>query len=258
MSIIDTKKWLKETYDQRDICKKLTSYFPQLKEGEIAKYLSSFGMYKRTGILDDWLEKMEKENIYEFVKEEEEKLRKEWNGPNIPIFIFPSDIHNRKIESDYKGRSGLAFHNKLFLFLSLNIIKSDIKSVLIHEYHHVCRINSVSKKEQDFTIIDTIILEGLAENAVREKLGDCHVAAWTTLYTDAQCERFFERIIYPQKELSVDSRNYPQLMYGTGLYPNMLGYAVGYYIVKNYMNQTGEKTINLLSKPAEEIINRKK
>ncbi|MGM7719567.1 DUF2268 domain-containing protein [Metabacillus sp. Hm71] len=256
MSVIDTKKWLKETPDQLDICRKLKAYFPHLKTGEITKHLNSFGMYKRIGKLDEWLEKMEKESIYEFVKEEEQKLKEEWNGPNIPIFIFPSDMNNRKIETEYKGRAGLAFHDKLFLFLSLNIVKSNIKSVLIHEYHHVCRISSVSKKEQDFTIIDTVILEGLAENAVREKMGDHHVAAWTTFYTDAQCERFFERIIYPQRDVSIESRNYSQLMYGTGLYPNMLGYAVGYYIVKNYMNQTGKKTIDLLGTPAEEIIKR--
>lgn len=251
MSVIDTIEWLKETPDQMEICKKLCSYFTDFNEVEIAKYLHSYGMFTSNQQVDKWIERTEKENIFDFIKEEERKLKKEWNGPNVSIFIFPCDQNNRKIATDYKGRSGVAFKNKLFLFLSLETKKVDIKSLFIHEYHHVCRLAAIKKQEKHFTILDTVIMEGLAENAVREKLGEENVGSWTKLYSDSQCERFLERIINPKRDVSMESHKFSQLMFGTGFYPNMLGYAVGYYIVKNYMKRTGKKTKGLLGLPAE-------
>ncbi|QGQ44657.1 DUF2268 domain-containing protein [Metabacillus sediminilitoris] len=251
MSVIDTIVWLKNASQQEEIFKKLCPYFHKLTEKEVANYLHFFGMYKNSHGMGKWIERVEKDKIITFIKDEEKKLQKEWNGPDIPIFIFPCDDHNRRIQKEYKGRSGLAFNNKLFLFLSLNTNKRDISSLFIHEYHHVCRLAAVKKQEKDFTIIDTVIMEGLAENAVREMLGENDVASWTKLYSDSQCERFLERIITPQREVSRESHKFSQLMFGTGFYPNMLGYAVGYYIVKKYMKYTGKNTKELLGLPAE-------
>jgi uncharacterized protein YjaZ len=251
MSVINTIEWLKDTPNQIDICKKLSTYFTDSNETEIAKYLHSFGMFKGKQKLDKWIDIQEKEKIFSFVREEEKKLRMEWNGPNVPIFIFPCDQNNRKIETEYKGRSGLAFKDKLFLFLSLETLKIDIRSLFTHEYHHVCRLAALKKQEAKFTIIDTIILEGLAENAVREKMGVRNVSSWTNFYSDNQCERFLERIIIPQRDVTRENHKFTQLMFGTGLYPKMLGYAVGYYLVKNYMEQSGKTAKELLGTPAE-------
>lgn len=254
MSVINTINWLKKSPHSKETCKKLCPYFNNLNEVEVGRYLHSFGMYKNHSQMDKWIDRIEKDQILSFVEEEERKLQKEWNAPNISIFIFPCDENNRKIEKEYKGRAGLAFNNKLFLFLSLATDKRDIKSLFIHEFHHVSRLASVNKQEKHFTIIDTVIMEGLAENAVRERLGENDVASWTKLYSDTQCKRFFERVIYPQRETTRDSNKFSQLMFGTGFYPSMLGYTVGYYLVKNYMNRTGKKTKELLSIPAEEFI----
>jgi uncharacterized protein YjaZ len=254
MSVIDTIKWLKETPKQVDICKKLRPYFNRLNEADIAKYLHSFGMFNSYDQLDKWIETIENEKIFAFITEEERKLQKEWNGPNISIFIFPCDQNNRKIKTQYKGRSGLAFKNKLFLFISLETERNDIKSLFFHEYHHVCRLANLKKEEKNFTIIDTMIMEGLAENAVREKLGEENIAFWTALYSAQQCERFFERMIFPQRDMTRENHKFTQLMYGTGFYPNMLGYAVGYNFVKSFMKQTGKKTTDILSLPSEEFI----
>jgi uncharacterized protein YjaZ len=253
LSVIDTVTWLKESSDQIEICKKLRPYFTNINERNIRKYLQSFGMYKSNQRTDKWIERAKKDKLLAFIKEEERKLKAEWNGPNSSIFILPSDENNRKIEIEYKGRSGLAFRNKLFLFLSLDTEKKDIRSLFIHEFHHVCRLAAVKKQEKHFTIIDTVIMEGLAENAVREKLSENEIASWAKLYSDDQCERFLKKIIYPQKDVTRENPKFSQMMFGTGFYPKMVGYAVGYYIVKDYMNKTGLKTKDLLSLPAEEF-----
>lgn len=254
VSVVNTINWLKDTPKQIDICHKLSSYFDALNEKEIASYLSLFGMYKRHHQMDKWIDKIEEEKIVRFINNEERKLKKEWNGPSIPIFIFPSDQNNRKIKTEYKGRAGLAFRNKMFLFVAIETEKRDLRPLFIHEYHHVCRLAAIKKPEKQFTIIDTVIMEGLAENAVREKLGENDVATWTEFYSDDQCERFLDSIILPQKDVTRDSPKFTQLLFGTGLYPNMLGYAVGYFVVKNYMKQTGKTTKELIGAQAENFI----
>lgn len=257
MSVINTLEWLNSSPNQMDICEKLTKYFRKMNASEIGTYLHSFGMYKYPLHIKDWINTCKENDWLPFIKQEEKKLMSEWNGPDVSIFVFPSDQNNPKIEREYKGRSGLAFHNKLFLFLSRDVEKEDIKSLFFHEYHHVCRLAAVSKPEKDFTVIDTIIMEGLAENAVREKLGEEAVAQWTKLYQANQCERFIERIILPHKEIGRQNPKFTQIMYGTGFYPNMLGYSVGYYLVSKYMEQTGLKTKQLLNVPAEKFLAQK-
>ena len=258
MSVIDTISWMKEKSNLLDICERLKVYFNDVSVVEIAKYLHMYGLYKNKQETDSWIANMEKANILAYIKGEERKLKKEWNGPNIPIFILPSDETNRKINLDYKGRSGLAFKNKLFLFLSTSTEKKDIKSLFIHEYHHVCRLAEIKRKEKDFTIIDSVIMEGLAENAVREKLGESAVATWTNLYTDIQCERFYNRILKPNRELTRNDHKFTQIMFGTGFYPTMLGYALGYYIVREYMLKTGKNTKELLGSASDIFLNSKK
>ncbi|WP_369010262.1 DUF2268 domain-containing putative Zn-dependent protease [Oceanobacillus alkalisoli] len=54
----------------------------------------------------------------------------------MPIFIFPSDRSNTEIN----GKSGLSFHDKLFLFISGETSLTEIKALLTHEYYHVCRL----------------------------------------------------------------------------------------------------------------------
>lgn len=255
MSVIDTVEWLKKATSPQDIYEKLARYFTGMTDGEVAKYLQTFGMFHHSTHIDNWIDRVEKDHILKYVKQLEKKLKKEWDAPDVPIFIFPCEQTNRRIEVEYYGRTGLAFHNKLFLFLSNDVKKNHIKSLLIHEYHHVSRLAAVSKKENNFTIIDTMIMEGLAENAVREKLGDEEsLASWTKRYTDQQCESFLDRMIMPNKEITRENPKFSQLMFGTGLYPSMLGYSVGYYLVKKYMENTKKKTKELLASDAEEFL----
>ncbi|MDQ0230598.1 uncharacterized protein YjaZ [Metabacillus malikii] len=103
-------------------------------------------------------------------------------------------------------------------------------------------------------MIDIVIMEGLAENAVREELGEAAVSSWAKRYNDDQADRLLERIIMPNHELTRKHPITTQILYGTGLYPNMVGYAVGYYLVQKYMNRTGCKTKDLIGVAAEKFI----
>ncbi|WP_378933858.1 DUF2268 domain-containing protein [Metabacillus herbersteinensis] len=210
-------------------------------------------MSKKVEASSEMIENFNKEEFWKIVQKEEKKLRKEWAGPDVPIFILPCDERNTKIQREYKGRSGLAFKDKLFLFLSPNVKAIDIQSLFTHEYHHVCRLAKVQKAEKEFTILDTIIMEGLAENAVRERLGEDHVSSWTAKHTEKQAHLFLKTIIYPNRTMKRNDSQFTQLMYGTGFYPSMLGYFVGYHIVKSYIDSTRKRAKELISTESEEF-----
>lgn len=68
---------------------------------------------------------------------------------------------------------------------------------MTHEYHHVCRLGHLTKEEKDVTLLDTIIMEGLAEYAVYERFGRSQTAEWTTWYTPEQLQALYEKRLRP-------------------------------------------------------------
>ncbi|WP_026905912.1 DUF2268 domain-containing protein [Paucisalibacillus globulus] len=255
MPVYQTDKWLEKSYDSPEhIYKKLTNYFYKGNIKEVTKLLISHGMYHRPeqdG--ESLLKSLRKKNVWKIIAKEEKILKQDWNGKNIPIFIFPSDMYNRKIKEQYSGRAGLAFSDKLFLFISDRSTENEIKALFTHEYNHCCRLKHDPIKETDYTLLDVIILEGLAENAVRERFGSSLLAPWTSYYNGDELKDIWESIILPHKDLSKNTREASNILYGRSFYPNMAGYSVGYYLVKQYIKNTGKGSKELLKIPAKEI-----
>lgn len=193
-------------------------------------------------------------NVWKQVDDAYKILQKKWNGPPVPIFVFPADETNTRIKKDFNGKSGLAFKDKLFLFFSKHNTQSEIKAVLTHEYNHVCRLKYYKKAEANYTILDTVILEGLAENAVREHCGESELASWTNYYSDERLHKIVEQLIIPNQNVKRNERKYPDLLYGKGFYPKMVGYCAGYYLVKQYMNSTKLQTNAILGLESEEFV----
>lgn len=253
MTVVKTNEWLEQSADHLKICERLKPYFHENNPEDISKYLHAFGMFRGEQTGQSLYSNLKKNKVWEFVKSDEAFLKKEWGGPDVPIFILPADAGNRKMRNEFGGKSGLAFHDKLFLFLSDNS-KKEIQVILTHEYHHVCRLAKDPKKEKDYTLIDAVILEGLAENAVRERMGEEFAGSWTKRYSNEQISQFYQSIIEPNQDLKRDSRKFSQLMFGTGFYPKMLGYAAGYHMVKCYMEMTKTNIKDLFAVSSDEIV----
>jgi len=254
MGVIRTEKWLHDSYHQPiEICEKLKVHFEDALSSEIYDYLNQHGMYIpfKNGI--EVVKKLQKNNVWEIVEEENLRLQKVWEGPNIPIFIFPSDKNNRKIQQDFNGKSGLAFKDKLFLFISEDNMEMEIRALFTHEYNHVCRLSMYLKNEEDYVLLDTIILEGLAENAVRERLSEECLAAWTSYYSNEEIKEMWNNLVLPNRNILRNDRKYQNLLYGLRLYPKMLGYCVGYYLVKNYIEATNKTSKDLLNINTDKI-----
>jgi uncharacterized protein YjaZ len=257
MTLINTKQWLESHYDEPiALCEKIRPYFKSegVTAPEIYNFLSMNGMYQPEKNKKDHLIPFINCDFWDIVRQERNKLMKVWNAPNIPIFIFPSDRQNRVITKEYNGKSGIAFSDKLFLFLSDMNSDKEVRAVFTHEYNHVYRLYKNNKDEREYHLLDTIILEGLAENAVLERLGEMGVAKWTTYYSNQQLERFWTKLILPNIHLTQENRLYQKLLYGLGIYPKMLGYCVGYYLVNKYMIENGQRICDIMDVPSEDFI----
>ncbi|MFY4774336.1 DUF2268 domain-containing protein [Metabacillus sp. RGM 3146] len=254
MGVIATDKWLEEGCQHRKIGKKLKPYFPGRNENLIFSKLIDHGIYRSTSGCQEMVKLLQKQKTWEFINTESEKLKKIWGGPDVPIFIFPSDSSSLRLQKEHGGKSGLAYSDKLFLFLTPEVGPTDIKALLMHEYHHICRIQKNPKPEPEYTLEDVVILEGMAENAVRESLGEKPVAKWAKLYKEDQIKHLWKKHIEPNRKIAQNDPKYEKILYGKGFYPAMAGYAAGYYIVKKYMSSSQSTTKDILSIPAVKII----
>ncbi|MDA7026087.1 DUF2268 domain-containing protein [Bacillus sp. CLL-7-23] len=258
MSVEKTYEWFEKSSSMYELSSYILPFFKEasIKDNmAIVKHLQTHGMFRFWKEGQKTQQELKKNNIFRFVKQEEQLLRNKWNGPDVPIIILPVDEKNRKIRVKFGSKSGLAFHDKLFLFLSAHSTKESISAIMTHEYNHICRLEKMPKEEKDMTLLDTMILEGLAENAVHERLGESETAKWVTLYSQKQLEHFQTRMLKPYFGLHrQDERLFSSLMYGKGYFPEMLGYAVGYNIVNQYLLKKRAKVGNVLSLSAESFL----
>ncbi|UAL48624.1 DUF2268 domain-containing protein [Sutcliffiella horikoshii] len=254
MSIIHTDRWLEEDYHQPlNISKKLLKYFEDVTAAELYDYLIMHGMYRPVRDGKGTVEKLKTLDCWNIVLGEWKRLKKLWNGPDIPIFIFPSDKHNNQMKRDFKGKAGVAFKDKLFLFLPEDIEVNEMKALLTHEYNHICVLSKNNRKDDQYTLLDSVLIEGLAESAVKSLVGKEYTSSWTSYYTDKELENFLNKYIIPNKEVKKSERDHMKLLYGKGFYPKMLGYCVGYYLIQKILKEEKITYRALMSKSLSEI-----
>lgn len=162
------------------------------------------------------------------------KYQQKWHGPNIPVYIFPIANRQNLFQQTSNQKSGVSFHDKLFLFLTPTLSYKEIEALFVHEYHHVCRMKNTEKALENYTLLDSIILEGLAEAAVLDNCGPDYLAKWCRLYPDTKIKTFWERYLVKNLTIKKDDSQHDRLLFGGKGIPNMLGYAAGYTIVEKY------------------------
>ncbi|WP_100012565.1 DUF2268 domain-containing protein [Lentibacillus sediminis] len=256
MGVIRTDKWITEEQQPSSLAKKLESCFDGESAKDIFVFLQKHGMARLPFSDGEKLvEKLQEIKAWHLVQREKRELRQVWSGPEVPIFILPADTGNRRMMREFHGKSGVAFPDKLFLFLSENNTAGEIRALFTHEYNHVCRLSRMQQEDSGFSLLDRAVLEGMAEHAVRERFGDKFTAKWTSYYTEKQLERFWLKLMLPNRDLSPVERGYEKILYGLGMLPDMAGYAVGYFLVGNYMEKNQVAAADLLTVKTEEIAN---
>ncbi|MFJ7745720.1 DUF2268 domain-containing protein [Peribacillus sp. NPDC097295] len=254
MGVISTNEWMKKDFDRPvKMMERLKEEFDETVEVDmIYRHLQSHGMYLPNQYTKKTLDDLQERSAWAKTQSLFITYKKLWEGPDIPIYIFPLVASGRKQSNDSK--SGLAFKDKLFLFYDNGISEKEMEAVLIHEYHHVCRLHHLKKSEENYTLLDTMIMEGLAERTVGKYLGSNYLAQWTQLYSEEKLQQFWSSYLIENVNKKRSDPLHDTLLLGKKGYPAMLGYCSGYRLVNRFKHFSVKKSFII---PSEEFISEK-
>jgi uncharacterized protein YjaZ len=232
---VKTDEWLETEFRSPEkICSRFSHSFMDASSDDIYEYLAGFGMY--TPNRRSWaiFERLKEMNIWEQVSSLLEKYKKSWNGPNINIYLFPMNTRNLFGINKSRNKSGVSFKDKMFLFLTPFEDEKELEALFVHEYHHICRMNKQNKSIKDYTLLDSIILEGTAEFSVEQICGQEYRAGWCHLYSSKEIDRFWNTFVKNNLTIKRDNILHDQILFGHNGFPKLLGYATGYELVKRF------------------------
>jgi uncharacterized protein YjaZ len=256
MGIIRTDKWLDEEFDTPSkICEKLVSAFKGLSAPKIYNQLTDFGMYRASRLSKEFFNSMKENMVWEEVEGVFQEYKRKWGGPDIPIYLFPIG-QNRSFffRQEEKVKGGVSYPDKMFLFLSDQLTSKELEALFVHEYHHICRLNRQTKRFDDYTLLDSIIIEGLAEYSVLVHCGRNYLADWCTMYSETELDDFWERFLQGNLEIKKSDKKHDDLLYGTGRIPKLLGYAAGFKIIEDYYRDNHYSTKLSFTLPAKKYL----
>ncbi|CAM4090684.1 hypothetical protein BAMA_17345 [Bacillus manliponensis] len=254
MGVMQTAEWMRAHYREPEkICERFTTYIPFRKE-MIYRFLVSKGMFRPIKDGEREIDELQKKKIWDQLAIEYEELKEWLGGPDVPVFILLSDSYNKIVQQEYNGKAGLSMRDALFLFISSKNTIAELRALLTHEYHHICRIYNSKKKEENYTLLDTMIMEGLAEQAVYERHSASCYAPWTNYYEKEDVIDFWNRFVKGKCHVLRGTREHDIILNGLGAYPKMAGYNIGFHIVKDCVQSEKENSLSLLKLEAEDIL----
>jgi uncharacterized protein YjaZ len=259
MGIIATDQWMQKEFDQpRRLCERLTPYFKQQNGNEVYRQLLLYGMYKPS--IASWVSfnKMLDDKTWLKIEKIYQSYKAKWEGPEIPVFLFPIHQNGGLFRKADQTKSGVSFLDKMFLFLSPEVDRDELEALFVHEYHHVCRLNKLKGNVHEYTLLDSIIIEGLAEYAVLKNCGKTYLADWCTMYSEKQLVHFWDKFLKDHLSIKKKEKLHDDLLYGNGRFPNLAGYAAGFSIVQNYYQKHAYSTKKSFSLSARKLINETK
>jgi uncharacterized protein YjaZ len=242
MAVVETDIWLSKWLSEPiKICEKICEKDGDIDGLNLYNYLTQFGMYRPNSSSQNQLVYLKENQTWEKVNNLFRVYKKKWDGPNIPIYIFPLGKGSQLFKSS-GNKGGVSFTDKLFLFLSNLEDEKELEALFIHEYHHICRLNGITKSVKEYNLLDSLVLEGLAEDAVHEILGSKYVANWNKKLTGEQFKQYWHKYLEGNLNAAKGTKLHDQLLFGKGLLPKMLGYSCGYYLVRAYRQQNSYTT----------------
>ena len=182
-------------------------------------------------------------DVWAIVERQLDDLMKQWAGPTTKVAILP-------IQHGFV-KNGVAYQHGICLFVSPHTSVKELHALITHEYHHICRQYYYAGPP---TLLDSFIMEGLAEHAVESLFGEHAVSSWTKRYSLKEINDYWHT--YFLEHLSVRGlHNHQPFLFGDAKQlPAHIGYCTGYRIVEAFlMKNPSLTTQQLLQIPSEEI-----
>ncbi|NGP46219.1 hypothetical protein G4V62_15125 [Bacillaceae bacterium SIJ1] len=183
------------------------------------------------------------------------------NAKRIQVGMYVADGEELKHSMGYTGFGGIPG------FIMVMIDPNDynirrIPSILTHEFHHNLRFSYVQWHHGDVTVGDYLVIEGLAEAFAAELYGEEWLGPWVTRMDEEDLaysvdvigdaldvKGFADVSSYMFGDEIAEKRGYTPV----GL-PFCAGYAVGYYVVRSFLNRTNKSIYESTLLSSEEII----
>lgn len=239
MPIINTKSiFLKDGNRKNDVLKLTSHIFTEIPDEAIYFELLQLGLLKRGSIQLDF-------DPWGILQNQLLELKKAWNGPDVDVFIFPA--------ANGLIKNGVAYKNGICLFISKKVNLIDCKALLAHEYNHICRRQFIKEPP---TLLESVIIEGLAESAVHDLFGEEAISPWTKQFSLKEAKALWEKHFIPSLNVRGLHRHY-EFLYGDeslGL-PKWIGYSIGFRIVDTFQQIKGPIHLKeLLQMDAAQIV----
>ena len=162
------------------------------------------------------------------------------------VFVFPY-LPTEK-DKVFKGVMGVARYSCVFhIFLSPDLWSPKVLSnTVAHELNHTIFYYHHYNDFNNYTLLDEMLLEGLAEN-FREQVVDKTLAPWAIALT--QKEAF--KVLNSMDKQILSSKNsdiIKGVLFGNDRYEHWTGYSVGYWLVKELIRKKPNLSWNEIMK----------
>lgn len=239
MAIIHTKHLFEEDKNRESLaCELVQPIFPHTAPEAIQYELVQQGLLQKGKLSLPF-------NAWQLIDQQFKELQLAWQGPTIPVYIFP-------IKTGFV-KNGIAYKDGICLFISAQLLIKELHALFSHEYHHICRRLYVAEPP---TLIDSLIMEGLAEDAVENLFGKDALSPWTERYSLDEVRDYWQSHFIH----ALDQKGLPYhqpFLFGDaqlGL-PPWIGYCTGYRIIQAFKEKCGPFDLKeLLQIKAEAIL----
>ena len=151
------------------------------------------------------------------------------------VFVFPY-LPTEK-DKVFEGVMGVAPYSCVFhIFLSPNLWSlKELSKTVAHELNHTIFYYDHYDDFNNYTLLDEMLLEGLAENFT-EQVVDKTPAPWAIALTQEEAFKVLDSM--DQKILFSKDQNFIKgVLFGNDTYENWTGYSVGYWLVKELIRK---------------------
>lgn len=215
-------------------------------EFETMAFFGIFNIENKIETLEYQLHSMHSLAYEQFIQDELSLLQTEFSFSKALEFeLFILDDQDHFVREKLGGISAYTDWNGGLFFAVLpdTRVRDTLKSVITHEYHHHWRIHALAMTEKNQTLLDRLILEGLAEHFVKIRLGDSYLGPYKDALTEKQARVLWESTF--KLNLNKTGEKTDSYMFGSTEenIPFWAGYAIGYYLVQWYLEKNQGSTI---------------
>ena len=259
-----------EIKDKNEIVDSIVSLMKEKKSTDYSGYadvdLLKQGLLDHVGNGDiGQYKEISEEQKLEIEKTISETIEKCNDKLSIPtknfVFVFPW-LSTKEEGRIFGGSYGFTPYSCVFhLFIDLGqYTKKTVENTVVHELNHTIYCYHHYDDFNNYTLIDEMIMEGLAENFREQILGGSSVP-WAIALTKQDAldilNAINEETLYTRDQNTIKG-----VLFGNDKYQRWTGYSIGYWLVREFMkdnpNLSWNEMMKMSSRKILQIIDKKK